>query len=425
MGALKKEIQNLKNIIEIGKVTVEQSKQLSIDLAKDNKKKQMKEAEYESHLKALHNRIKKLEDEISKKDADISKLSGEGRSRRDIDSLQSKLKQKCAELKEAEDSLKKLKQEGEKAVYEQEEKTKDAQKIKTELQETKEKEEFYLSQCEHLKKSGIELAQEVEKLRKQLVGHDNLKMLYDILQIKYNKEREARETEGINFQASRDDFEQQTNHLMADIESMKVELSQLKQTNENLKERVEAQESELRTKNQTLGQLNEEAKNKQLKLERFDDISARLNVMSRREEDLKKKCEKMAAEIKVQGWEIENYKNKLIGAEMIIAGLKDVEFGADKLKNFCSTFPPGISLPSFLSSSSSSCSNNNTPKEDYVAEYCENPLNQESIAGPSDVKIEVPDVDEEKDVTQEQRDNQQKRMTANKNDEPVPKKMKK
>ena len=33
---------------------------------------------------------------------------------------------------QAEDSLKKLKQEGEKAVYEQEEKTKDAQKIKTE-----------------------------------------------------------------------------------------------------------------------------------------------------------------------------------------------------------------------------------------------------------------------------------------------------
>ncbi|XP_023344995.1 golgin subfamily A member 6-like protein 22 [Eurytemora carolleeae] len=66
-----KEIQNLKNIIEIGKSTVEHAKQLSTDLAKDNKKRQLKAAEYEMHCKKYQDHIQKLEQE---KDANLKEI---------------------------------------------------------------------------------------------------------------------------------------------------------------------------------------------------------------------------------------------------------------------------------------------------------------------------------------------------------------
>lgn len=495
LSAYKKETLNLKNIIEIGKATVEHAKQLSIDLAKDNKKRQLKEEEYELHSASHKDKIKALEAETLKYKHEVDNLSSIVRFQHgemdtkakddhqlyeDYKDMSSKyqslievVKQKDVEIEKFKASLLaetecKVGMENslKKALYEKqvvedkgrreadkvnaklesankvqqenlfrttkdlEEKKRELRSVFSDLEKTREKNEKMESELEGLQESEQMIKQELERVGKQLDGHKNLKTLYDNLQKKLQEERDSRETEVEEFKASREHFEEQTTMLLGDMDNIKAELQQARLDQEETKERMKDRDVDLRLKSNYISQLLEDSKANKSRLERFDEISARLNAKARQEEDLKKKCEKMTAELKVQGWEIDNYKNKLISFEMIVADLKELE-----------SCKVGVSPPSatniglmILNSNNNLSSANGggekegwetttdaekegwaatTDKDGCQPEYCEN---QEGVVDSSEVKIEINDDVDEKDITPQQRDGNSSKRDAESQD---------
>jgi len=426
----KREIENLKNIIEIGKSTVEHAKQLSTELAKDNKKRQLKELELEGQLLNHQQTIKCMELEIEKGVQEKDKISVQVEvQQRELSVKMGENSQLLRELKEMsskyEASVELIKQKEQEIqiikcckVNEVNVERIQAEKLVVEVKYKKEIEKKN-NQLKKAEESQVETSRELELKEIQLQ-----RALED-----FETEKAARQLDSDDYKASREHYEEQTNLLLTDLDTLKLELKQMKDAQvQEMGQRPTITELELdvRTKNNYINQLLSEVTAAKGQLERSDDLSDKLNNKIRQ-------CEKMSAELKVQGWEIENYKNKLISLEMVVAeyGGVCVEKGNQILGQSSSMLAYSLSKqatttagqgPSIIDASSLRVGSNNNHELAAETEYQE--ISQDSLRAPStDIKLEIVDIEEGKDITLEQREGN-KRGSTTSNSDPDPKKQK-
>eukprot|EP00088_Acartia_fossae_P020582 TRINITY_DN2212_c0_g1_i4.p1 TRINITY_DN2212_c0_g1~~TRINITY_DN2212_c0_g1_i4.p1 ORF type:complete len:709 (-),score=264.57 TRINITY_DN2212_c0_g1_i4:539-2665(-) len=349
MASDKKEIENLKNIIEIGKSTVENAKQVSSDLMKEKQatedtleaqSKQLKKCE--DNLKVVQTRYEeglqemttlrdlvqhysdKLEDSAKDHHKDMEKYKNllEVMKRKDVDiqTLRATVDTCNAESTAMSTALAENMRswQAEKLAMQQgfrKEVERNSQMLREQQEIIKQKQEEINGikvKLEDAKKEAAHLSRQITQLKEKI----------------QDLEDAAKETETTHNQIQ-SDLEAELKEKEEVVENLKGKSEDVKKENEELKETESRLKVEL--------EIGKVARND---LEgRILDLTNRFNTKARGEEELRKKLGQMSAELKVQGWEIDNYKNKLINSEMFISSLagSDSQPGGSKLVLPCNS----------------------------------------------------------------------------------------
>jgi len=334
----KKEIENLKNIIEIGKSTVENAKQLSTELAKDNQIQKNNSENFRNEIIINQQTIKSLETKCGEANQEIKhlrdlvqylsdKLETTSKENNDIDkkmedlnekykNLLEVLKRKDGDIESLRSSLENFDTEKESmnTTLEEHMRSWQAEKkaMQTEFRKELEKNSSRLiEQADIIKQKQEEVS--VIRLKMEDAKKEARKLSVQVMEL---KERTAElesyiKTEETAHEKVQTKLQTELQEKEDILKGHKNEKNTMKEENEMLKQNEERLKFEIEVGKAERGDLES----------RMSELKNGLTAKSRSEDEMKRKVDKLGAQLRVQGWEIDNYKSRLINSEIFISSL--------------------------------------------------------------------------------------------------------
>jgi len=363
-----REIENLKNIIEIGKSTVENAKQIANELDKENKKRQANEESYMIEIKNYEESLKNLETKSQQSQQEMLSL-------RDlVRYLSEKLEDKDKQNTEAQNNAQDLSEKYKNLLEVLKRKDNDLECLRSNMENCEVENKAMNSSLEQNIKSWHQEKQAMQhEFRKELEGvgtmlkdkSDNIKQLQDevsVIRLKMEEAKKEARKLSVQVMQWKEKCQEIETEMKGRQEKHQIEMTEKESVLTETKLSMEKKQKELDAiksdHEKSVSKLHESQTCLSIQLEmtkhakaelemklteankNLDQSKSKINSFSRSEEEIRKKCENMSAELKVQGWEIDNYKRRLINSEVLISSLGVNVAGCSGSKMASFPFPP-------------------------------------------------------------------------------------